>query len=368
MKKILFITAVSCSLLAGCNSFTINGTIEGVTEGNAYLVAYNEPRTGDTIAVAPISAKGKFSLTGKIKDIQLSAIRVDGKTDIFPLLLEKGTYTATITTPLANGERTRPGNSLVANIEGGAVQQVYKQFNDIMQELSFKYQGLQTAYFSTTDPTRKDSIERLFYEYQKEFETRELDLVKANPDSYATAFHLYNYAIQGLSVDDIKEKYDLLGAKGKTTKYGKQIEEQIQLMENVSVGRSAPDFKLVTPGEDSLSLHGVNAKLKLIDFWASWCGPCRAENPNVLEAYATYQPKGLEIIGISLDTDRKAWLKAVTEDQLPWKHCFDPTGKVAKLYGVSTIPHTILLDENNKIIAKNLRGDALKEKLSELLD
>jgi thiol-disulfide isomerase/thioredoxin len=369
MKKILFIAAVSGSLLAGCNSFTVNGTIEGVTEGNAYLIAYNDEQGwSDTLATAAVSTEGKFALKGKTEGVRLSIICVDGKNNRFPFLLEKGTFTATIAATPANAEGVQIKRKFIANIDGGNVQQVYKQFDALMQETDLRRQELQVAYFSATDSVRRDSIEQLFYDHQKVFEARSLEIIKANPDSYATAFHLYNNVVQGLDVEAMKEKFDLLGAKGKATEFGKLIEKQIQSMENVAVGRVAPNFTLATPEGDSLSLHGVAAKVKLIDFWASWCGPCRAENPNVLAAYAEYQPKGLEIVGVSLDADRDAWLEAVAEDQLTWKQCFDPTGNAARLYGVSAIPHTILLNEKNEIIAKNLRGDALKEKLSELLD
>jgi thiol-disulfide isomerase/thioredoxin len=302
--------------------------------------------------------------------LQLAVIRVDGKNNyIFPFLLEKGKYTATITRPAANEDGAKAKNSfLVANIGGESEQRIYNYFNLIRQEANIKQQELQSAYFSAEEPARKDSIHQLFMDYQKTVEERELALVKANPDAYATAFHLYNNVIQGLGIEAMKEKYDLLGEKGKASRYGKKIEEQIQLLENVAVGRIAPGFKLAAPDGDSLSLHGVSAKVKIIDFWASWCGPCRAENPKVLEIYAEYQPKGLEIIGVSLDTDRDAWLKAIADDQLTWKQCFDPTGNIATRYGVAAIPHTFLLDENNKIIDKNLNSHSLKQRLSGLLD
>ena len=110
--------------------------------------------------------------------------------------------------------------------------------------------------------------------------------------------------------------------------------------------------------------------LCIVDFWASWCGPCRGENPHVVEIYKEYHPKGLEIFGVSLDNNKEAWVKAIADDGLVWKHGSDLKGwqsAPAQLYSVSGIPHTVLLDENNKIIAKNLRGDELKQKIAELL-
>jgi thiol-disulfide isomerase/thioredoxin len=365
MKRILFIAAVSCGLFTGCNSsnFTMNGTIEGVTEGNARLVALDDTKGwSDTLAVAPVSADGKFTLKGNVEGIRLALVSIDGKNARFPLFLEKGTYTATITATASEGPAT-----FTANIEGGEVQRVFKQFDAIQRETNKEQQQLQVAYFSTTDSVKQDSLRQAFSTLQQRVEERELEVVKANPDSYATAFQVYN-GVQGREIETMKEQYNLLGEKAKASKYGKLIAEQIKNMENVAVGQVAPDFKVVTPAGDSLSLYGITAKVKLIDFWASWCGPCRAENPNVVAAYAEYQPKGLEIIGVSLDDSKEPWLKALADDGLGWKHGIDPQGVVAKLYGISSIPHTLLLDANNKIIAKNLRGDALKEKLAELLD
>ena len=162
----------------------------------------------------------------------------------------------------------------------------------------------------------------------------------------------------------------MLGANAKATEPGKNISERIQKLSAVAVGKVAPDFTLNTPDGKPLSMHSIKGKVKLIDFWASWCGPCRGENPHVVEIYKEYHPKGLEIFGVSLDNNKEAWVKAIADDGLVWKHGSDLKGwqsAPAQLYSVSGIPHTVLLDENNKIIAKNLRGDELKQKIAELL-
>ena len=163
----------------------------------------------------------------------------------------------------------------------------------------------------------------------------------------------------------------MLSEEMKETKAGKMIAGKLAREEAVSVGKIAPDFELDTPEGEKISLYGVQAKVKLIDFWASWCGPCRGENPNVVAMYKEYHPKGLEIIGVSLDKDKEAWIKAIADDELTWKHWSDLQfwqAAPAKLYGVNAIPHTVLLDESNRIIAKNLRGKALRDNIAELLD
>ena len=137
-----------------------------------------------------------------------------------------------------------------------------------------------------------------------------------------------------------------------------------------SEGQIAPDFMLNTPEGDSFSLYGVKSKLKLIDFWASYCGPCRVENAHVMALYHEFHSKGFEVISISSDTRVKDWMRAIAEDQLVWKyHGMISSGEesVAKMYGVSSIPCTILVDENNRIIARNWRMERLKQKITEYL-
>lgn len=150
-----------------------------------------------------------------------------------------------------------------------------------------------------------------------------------------------------------------------------ELKQYIKTAQAFVIGGEAPDFEQETPTGEMLNLSDLRGKVVLVDFWASWCGPCRKENPNVVRVYNQYKDKGFEILGVSLDQNRERWLQAIEKDQLTWQHVSDLQGwknEVALLYNVRTIPHTILLDKEGRIIARNLRGRALENKLAELFD
>lgn len=138
---------------------------------------------------------------------------------------------------------------------------------------------------------------------------------------------------------------------------------------NVAQGEPAPEINLQTPDGAALKLSDLRGKYVLVDFWASWCKPCRLENPNVVKVYQKYKDKGFEILGVSLDRDRNRWLQAIAADNLSWKHVSDLkyfNSEAAVTYGVQAIPYTVLVDKDGKVIAQNLRGQSLYKKLEEI--
>ncbi|MDR2414531.1 MAG: AhpC/TSA family protein [Odoribacteraceae bacterium] len=374
MKKILLIAAVSGSFFAACNSrtgFTVNGTIESVTEGKALLVARVDNNTVDTIAIAPIT-NGAFTLEGTVKEVTPAILVIEGsRARVNMIFIENAEFTVKFgKDPRTEGGKIIEQGTATILKGGGQEQKVQNLLFALQQEYSLKNNELATLFYSTDDQAVKDSLRKVSGEMNEELKAKNLEIIKANPNAFASAYQIYmDNRMAGY--EQLQSQLDLLGEKAKASTFGKMITERAAALAAVAIGQVAPDFTITTPEGDEISLHGIPAKVKLIDFWASWCGPCRGENPNVVKAYAEYHPKGLEIIGVSLDTDKGKWIEAIKQDQLAWKHGSDLKGwdaAVAKLYSVNAIPHTVLLDENNKIIAKNLRGDALKQKLAELLD
>ncbi|WP_020570020.1 TlpA family protein disulfide reductase [Neolewinella persica] len=148
-----------------------------------------------------------------------------------------------------------------------------------------------------------------------------------------------------------------------------KVAAQAATMRTFSTGVEAPLFAGPNPEGETISLESLRGKVVLLDFWASWCGPCRRENPNVVKLYDKYKEKGFEILGVSLDKTKDRWVKAIADDKLTWLHISDLKGwqsEYGRLYGVSSIPQTVLLDEEGKIIARNLRGAALEQKLADI--
>jgi thiol-disulfide isomerase/thioredoxin len=186
-----------------------------------------------------------------------------------------------------------------------------------------------------------------------------------------------------ITIENIKKLFDNLNSKVKINPIGLKLKseidieiEKVKMLQKVSLGKIAPEFSAKNPDGEFISLIDVKGKYTLIDFWAAWCRPCRAENPNLLEAYNKYHSKGFEIISVSLDGRRgktegkKAWTEAIEKDGIgSWPHVSNLNyfnGPIAKGYGVTSIPSSFLIDENGKIIAKNLRGEALQKKLESL--
>ena len=370
-KLIVLLVFVSCALsgFRAGDGFTITGKLTGLNVSKVYLIVSREGHP-DTIASSSVT-DDSFVLEGEVKQLQEATIKFEGENLTVPLYLENASYELSSHEgfDMSSGKESRQ----VAVSGGGETQQVASKFSEIQREMMAKYGAASkefSAARSANDMTRAKEIQDEFLEYTASVREKEKELLAGNPGSLASLANVAAFARQA-EYEALRERFDLLSEEMKETKAGKMIAGKLAREEAGSVGKIAPDFELDTPEGEKISLYGVQAKVKLIDFWASWCGPCRGENPNVVAMYKEYHPKGLEIIGVSLDKDKEAWIKAIADDELTWKHGSDLQfwqAAPAKLYGVNAIPHTVLLDESNRIIAKNLRGKALRDKIAELLD
>ena len=358
MRKLLLSIVAASMTLAACNAqsgYKVTGTVEGMPDGKAIIATVNGSSL-DTLAKADVK-NGSFEFTGNVSEPTGAYIMVIGQRGAIPFMLE-------------NANITVNAGQAGLTVTGSEGQKIYDQFMAINATAQQEAMKLQQEYQAANgDQAKMQAVQEAYAKLMTDAQAKETELIKANPDSYVSTFVIVSGMGQ-MEYEQLKEKYALLGEKAKATAHGKAIAAQIAKLESTAIGQIAPNFTITTPEGESISLYDIKGKVKLIDFWASWCGPCRGENPHVVEIYKEYHPKGLEIFGVSLDNNKEAWVKAIADDGLVWKHGSDLKGwqsAPAQLYSVSGIPHTVLLDENNKIIAKNLRGDELKQKIAELL-
>lgn len=358
MRKLLLSIVAASMTLAACNAqsgYKVTGTVEGMPDGKAIIATVNGSSL-DTLAKADVK-NGSFEFTGNVSEPTGAYIMVIGQRGAIPFMLE-------------NANITVNAGQAGLTVTGSEGQKIYDQFMAINTTTQQEAMKLQQEYQAANgDQAKMQAVQEAYAKLMTDAQAKETELIKANPDSYVSTFVIVSSMGQ-MEYEQLKERYNLLGEKAKASAQGKAIAAQIAKLESTAIGQIAPNFTITTPEGESISLYDIKGKVKLVDFWASWCGPCRGENPHVVEIYKEYHPKGLEIFGVSLDNNKEAWVKAIADDGLVWKHGSDLKGwqsAPAQLYSVSGIPHTVLLDENNKIIAKNLRGDELKQKIAELL-
>jgi peroxiredoxin len=223
------------------------------------------------------------------------------------------------------------------------------------------------------DSIRMDSLSAIFeapYNYIiNQTNTLMVDKISKNTNMYSSIM-----AIQALDPDKYSDLYKSLDA-GLSKKFPNDknvimFHDVVERMLSTNVGQFAPEISLPSPEGKEIALSSLKGKLVLIDFWASWCGPCRKEMPNVVKIYSKFKNKGFEIYGVSLDQDKEKWMEAITKDGINWPQVSDLKywdNVAARIYNVQGIPYTVLIDKDGKIIAKNLRGQELEKKIAEVL-
>ncbi len=196
--------------------------------------------------------------------------------------------------------------------------------------------------------------------------------MKNNPSSYVSPYILSSIQY-GKDVEELDSLVNGLDPKLQTVQTILDLKDHLEAMKKVAIGQIAPDFTQNDPDGNPVKFSDVYSKneVTLLDFWASWCGPCRGENPNVVAVFNDYKDKGFTVFGVSLDKEKESWLKAINDDKLNWTQVSDLAywqNEVAKEYAINSIPSNLLVDKTGKIIAKNKRGDELRETLAKMLD
>jgi len=281
------------------------------------------------------------------------------------IILEPGVnMTASGTTELAD-----------LHVKGGATQAELNDLNakikpieDEAKPYGDKLMALYKEYEKNKDEVEKIRLQ--IREIRKPINGIEEDFIRSHPDSYIS-LDLVSQRATFIDVDTFEPLYNSLSDRWKNSERGEQMQKALIAARKTKIGNPAIEFAQANANGKLISLKSLQGQYLLVDFWASWCGPCRAENPTLVKAYDAMKSGGkkFEILAVSLDDNKDKWLKAIDEDKLTWLHVSDLKGwknDVAVEYGVRAIPQNLLLDPNGIIIAKDLRGEALLKKLEEL--
>ncbi len=372
MKKITLLALLTLSILS-CNNlkdneFLISGTANGIENGKKVFVEIQD-ENGVIAKDTGVIENGKFELKGSTDNIDLGFIRIENEKINLPIILEEGKIKinivkdslqkSTIEGTFNNDKFQKFNNESVAILE--KVKKFEKENNPKMQKA-----------LTENDTVTVNKIKKEYKNFQNDMNDYSKTFIKNNPDAFISVLLLENFLMREyIPATEIKSFYDKLDKKLVNTKSAQNIKKTLDLMLAVVVGKPAPKFSAKSPEGKLISLDESLGKVTIVDFWASWCAPCRKENPNVVALYNEYHSKGLNIIGVSLDQDAKKWKDAIAKDNLSWIHVSnlkywdEPIGKQ---YGISSIPATFILDAKGNIVAKDLRGDALRAKVKELLD
>lgn len=324
MKQVI-IGAAAALLAVSCQQapkgYVINGEIEGMSEGKVYLKSFRNKMFFD-VDTADVQ-NGKFTFEGEVDQPLLFGLATDEMDYPVQLFVENTPMNVRIG---ADGETMKVEHSPVNDVFQGNAQKVFEE--------GYNIDSLITKY----------------------------------PDSPAAAYLLYRYFTYQLPLEQLKATRAKISPALAASPYVTDLDGIITRLENVQIGKTAPEFTLPDTAGVEVSLSDFRGKYVLLDFWASWCPPCRRENPNVVKAYQEYKDKNFTIIGISLDNNKAKWLKAIQDDHLTWTHVSDLKywdSEIPALYGVRGIPANVLLDPDGVIIAKNITGEELHAQLKE---
>lgn len=367
MNKKLFLvlslwgSTISLSAQQAVSETTVKGEIEGIKTGKLHLIAQTGEEKFDTLGTCTFK-KSRFVLKAEVNEPMVTQLVVEGYQGGFRLMAEPGvTYEALLT------------NDNRSYIRGGKLQDEMERhlaFSDSLrreiQDVRGRYEShkAQSKFRSASlanDTLRKR--EQLLHTTTQKFLSSHDDLITAY--TFQT-----NALMKEAGLAESKRMYESMGPGAKATLSARLMLARIERLEKSQGGALAPDFTLQDLNGKEVTLSQVPGKIKILDFWASWCGPCRLNNPALKKLYEEFHPKGLEVISVSLDNKKPRWEDAVAKDGLNWINVSSLKGwkcDIARQYNVTAIPAIFVLDAENRIIASNLRDEELKAFLEERL-
>lgn len=363
MKKLTYVLAAT--LLAACNSgnngYTITGTVEGANDGDMVYLQGVEGRQLVKLDSAVIK-NGTFTFTGKQDTAVNRYLTYKNNEDngmAMDFFLENGKIAIQL---------TKDSDAATGTPNNDAYQEIRTQLNSLMKQMETLYSALSDT--TLTDKQREAK--------GKEIEGLQEKMIGVAKDGIAknitnpVGIHLLKQNYYYMDVNELDPLMPQIPAMYDQDERIVQIKANVKQMKATAVGQKFTDFEMQTPEGEKVKLSDYvgKGKVVLVDFWASWCGPCRREMPNLVDLYAKYKNKNFEIVGVSLDQSGEAWKNAIKQLNISWPQMSDLKYwdcEGAKLYAVSSIPHTVLIDKDGTILARGLAGEALQEKLAEVI-
>ena len=372
MRRILFPAICFCMIwLSGCHgsdssnataeqkdtAYAIIGKVTGQNNGIIYLI---HRQTG--LMDSAVLDHGFFKFAGKADTAELCRISLNEQTKSF--FLENGKISMLIKKDsvrfaLISGTKTQDEFSTFQN-------QTSKYLKDQMEEVD----KAQEEALNGKNQRLKDSLNKRAIALDLEQKQLVMDFTKSHPSSVATAFLIFSNFSYNSRVGQLDSLYGQMDTTIRITYFGRQIQNMVTKMKLTAIGNPAPEFSANDADGNPVTLTSFKGGYVLLDFWASWCGPCRLENPGLVKVYNHYKKKGFDIFGVSLDDNKTDWQKAIKKDKLDWTQVSDLKGweaGAASLYGIKAIPMNYLIDKKGIILAEGLRAEELENKLAELL-
>lgn len=373
MKKLLkllipFLFIVGYTSVYGQTAFTITGYGQKLREGDSLFLSYKE--NGKFIQKSTTALHHKFTFTGSVKYPTKAYISRNQNpayayfiTESIHVFLEPGEI-----------EINSPDTLTGAVVSGTALNETLQQFENQQTQLKQKKRLIKDPdQFNESEKKdtalvnyNKRELEKLYYEEAD----NKLAFARMHPDSYVSLDMLYDLSRINTYIFKVEEVYNTLADNLKQSEYAAIIRERIKTKKKLIPGMKAFDFSMKDVSDNTVSLSEFNGKYVLLDFWASWCGPCREEHPNLIRAYEHYQKYNFTILSVSIDTDKQKWTEAIIKDKLLWPQVSDLKGNnsdVYQKYGITSIPANFLIAPDGTVIAKDLKGNSLKDELIKVL-